>query len=198
MLIAAVNAKRSTNYFCTECRKILRIRGGLYKRLHFYHLDPSPSCRLNGKSATHLAVQCHIQKLFSPLDLQLEKKFDAIDRIADCYLPSQNLIFEIQCSPISAEEVKRRNRDYAKLKLKVVWVLHDRRFHRFRLTAAEYFLRSWPHYYTNMNEKGQGIIYCKNKTRPIDLRFEDFTSALKPKSFWRHLLFLHWTRGKSR
>ena len=40
-----------------------------------------------------------------------------------------------------------------------MWILHDRRFNRYQSTAAEEFLRHFPHYFTNVNGEGKGIFY---------------------------------------
>jgi competence protein CoiA len=62
-------------------------------------------------------------------------------------------------SPISADEVQKRNRDYSRIGYKVIWILHDRQFNRSRMTAAETHLRHSPHYFTNINAFGKGIFY---------------------------------------
>lgn len=158
-LISAIHAQKKASYLCPECACPLRLRGGDLRRLHFYHLDLAPSCRLNGKSETHLAIQSHLQTLFGEQDCLLEKRFPTIQRIADCYSPSKKIVYEIQCSPISAEEVKKRMRDYASLGFKVIWILHDKQFNRNIVSAAEAFLLAHTFVYTNFNNKGMGTFY---------------------------------------
>ena len=41
----------------------------------------------------------------------------------------------------------------------VVWILHDQRYNQLRLSTAEIALRSSPHFFTNMDQLGTGIIY---------------------------------------
>jgi competence CoiA-like predicted nuclease len=43
-------------------------------------------------------------------------------RRADCLDEQRKLVIEVQCSPLSVEEFNARNRDYARLGYKVVWV----------------------------------------------------------------------------
>jgi competence protein CoiA len=129
----------------------------MHRRSHFFHLNPSPNCRQNGKSLIHLQTQWHLQKMIP--GSFLEKSFDAIQRIADVAWLEKSLIFEIQCSPISAEEVIARNRDYAREGFQVVWILHDRQFNKQRMSAAEWALLKHPHYFTNMNAEGKGWLY---------------------------------------
>lgn len=153
---AAHHAARRTDYFCLECSGPLRRRGGMHRQAHFYHLNPTQECRQSGKTIEHLQVQIYLHELTGAA---LEVPFEPIGRIADLYWEEQKIIFEVQCSPISAAEVAARNRDYKSLGLYPIWILHGRRFNRLRLTAAELFLRSSPHYFTNIDREGYGFIY---------------------------------------
>ncbi len=63
-------------------------------------------------------------------------------RIADAHWAEEKIVFEVQCSPITLQEAKTRCEDYRKLGLTPVWILHDRRYNRFKLTPAEEYLRS--------------------------------------------------------
>ena len=162
-------AVRGIKYTCPECHQEVRMRGGRVRRSHFYHPDAT-SCVLHGKSLTHIHIQCALQNMLSPEQVQLELRFPEIGRVADVVWPAQKLIFEVQVSPIKAEEVRARNRDYAKAGYRIVWILHDRRFNRSRFTAAEAALRFSPHYFTNMNAFGKGFFYdqyacCRFKRR---------------------------------
>ncbi len=108
---------------------------------------------------SHRIIQLTLKKALTPQEVWLEHSFPHISRIADVVWPSQKIIFEVQCSPISAKEIQARNRDYQKMGYSVIWILHDRCFNRTRLNAAEHFLRSHSHYFTNINAFGHGEIY---------------------------------------
>jgi competence protein CoiA len=41
----------------------------------------------------------------------------------------------------------------------VVWILHDRRFNRWKLSGAEQAMRHRPHYFTDMDSRGVGRVY---------------------------------------
>lgn len=164
-LRSAHQAVRHQDYRCLECGKIVRLRGGPQRQLHFYHPLPSAECRLSGKTQTHLAIQYFLQNLFIEDNCSLEMRFPEIRRIADVVLLPQKLIFEIQCSPISKEEILQRTRDYSSLGYLVIWILHDWTFNKHRLSLAETALASIPHYYTNFDSQGNGMIYDQY---PID------------------------------
>ncbi len=112
-----------------------------------------------GKSLIHHQTQKLLQQMVGNEQLSLEQRFPEIGRIADAVWLSQKIIFEVQISPISAEEVRARNRDYLKAGFRVVWILHERQFNRSRLTPAEIALRFSPHYFTNVDASGKGYFY---------------------------------------
>jgi len=158
-VVSAADAKRYTDYNCLECGQTVRMRGGLKRKAHFFHLQPPSTCRQHAKSMTHLQAQLALLKCLPPGAAELEARFDKIDRIADVAWHAEKIVFEVQCSAISAQEVAARNRDYGSTGYDVVWFLHDRRFGRFRPSEAEIFLENSPHYYTNMDDKGAGYFY---------------------------------------
>lgn len=172
-LVFADTAKKQESYNCLECGSSLRLRGGLHRRKHFYHIEESRSCKLQGKSITHLQVQCFIKKLLPQAEVFLEKYFSKISRIADVCWENQKIIFEVQCSPISQEEILARNSDYESLGYRVVWIFHTHRYGKKILTSAENVLKDKAFYYTDIDIYGRGAIYDKiyllNDIFPVNL-----------------------------
>jgi competence protein CoiA len=158
-LVFAVHAAKQKNYFCLECQGLVRCRGGSHRQVHFYHLATTHSCRLNGKSMAHLQIQYYLKSLFSDDECFLEYRFPTINRIADVVWESKKIIFEVQCSFITADEVEARNRDYSSLGYQVIWILHDKRYNQERVSEAEKKLLNSPHYFSNFDNAGKGIIY---------------------------------------
>ncbi len=158
-LVAAGQAESQADYRCIECDGIIRRRSGPHRQPHFFHLRESHSCFLSGKGMAHLQIQCRLWQLLPKGECQLEHRFSAIGRIADVAWLPQRLIFEVQCSPISPEEIAARNRDYASVGFQVVWILHDSQYNKRRVSAAEQLLSDRIHYFSNMNAEGQGEIY---------------------------------------
>lgn len=157
--ILASEADRRKTYLCPECRQNLRVRGGLQRQIHFYHTQLYSACRQSNKSATHLRIQKFLYDLLPQGEVQLERPFLEKGRIADVAWEKCKIVFEIQYSPISQEEVKSRTEDYESLGFEVVWILHDRRFNRRRFTSAELYLHQKNRYFTNLNSNGGGYIY---------------------------------------
>jgi len=158
-LISAEYAKKGIDYYCRECNGTVRLRGGIHRKNHFFHLSPSRSCRQHKKSLTHLQVQTYLQRLLPKGQCELEKHFSPINRIADVVWEPCKIVYEVQCSPISKEEVENRNKDYFSIGYNIVWILHERCFNHWRVKSAELFLMQSPHYFTNINPLGKGVIY---------------------------------------
>lgn len=107
----------------------------------------------------HLQTQLRLYAMLPSGEVELEKRFSEIGRVADVVWTAKQLIFEIQCSPITSEELLLRNRDYASKGYQVVWIFHDKRFNQWRLSSAEQSVQNSPHYFTNIDADGNGDIY---------------------------------------
>lgn len=90
---------------------------------------------------------------------KVENFFSQINRVADIAYFPKKLIFEVQYSPISLQEVQKRNRDYGSLGFTVIWILHDRNFNKKFLPPAELYLRKNFSYYTSITPFGHGFFY---------------------------------------
>lgn len=138
--ILAAEALKQKNYQCPECLSVVRLRGGPHRQFHFYHIRSRPSCRQHQKSLAHLQLQLHLKSLIP--SSSLEKPFPQISRIADVAWEEKRIVFEIQCSSISLSEAQSRSEDYARAGYTAIWILHDKRFNKKNLSAAENFLRT--------------------------------------------------------
>lgn len=156
-LVLASFASKGENYHCPECQNVVRLRGGPHRQPHFFHLKAHRECRQHQKGPIHIALQLYVQSLMP--NGQMERAFPEIGRIADFACDETRRIFEIQVSPISGEEVEARCRDYESLGYEVVWILHDNRYNKRRLSPAEIALHGKCRYFSNMNANAKGIIY---------------------------------------
>lgn len=157
--ILANEAFSQTDYQCPECRGTLRLRSGKLRQPHFYHLRKPAHCRQHGKSETHLSIQLALLQQLPKGEGHMECPFPKIGRIADVVWEKEGLVFEVQCSPISLNEARARNADYASIGLTPVWILHTRRFNRRFLSAAESYLRTGLCFYTSHTPKQPAFIY---------------------------------------
>lgn len=158
-LISADQAKRQQDYFCPECDGIVRLRAGEQRLKHFYHLAKSAHCRQQNKSLEHIQTQRLIQEKIGFSLCRLEVPFPQINRIADVVWEEEKIIFEVQCSPMTASEARSRIADYARAGYQVVFILHDKRFNQYRLSALEAALRGSPCYFSDISKEGVGQLY---------------------------------------
>jgi competence protein CoiA len=104
-------------------------------------------------------VQNKIVELLPTGQAEMEFRFPTISRIADVAWIPQKIVFEVQCATITAEEVMARNASYASIGYDVIWILHSNRYNKGCVTSAEDALKSYAHYYTDINTQGNGSIY---------------------------------------
>ncbi len=157
-LIYAFNAVKNKDYTCPECKARVRLRGGKFQQLHFFHLSTNTrGCRQHAKSLIHLRTQQYLCSQFPKAFM--EYYFPEINRFADVAVPDKKLVFEVQCSPISLFEVRARQAAYAKTGYQLIWILHDTRFNKRGLSDAEAHLLNSTCYYTDINAFGSGCIY---------------------------------------
>lgn len=157
--LSAHYALKKKNYTCPECFSPVRLRSGPHRRAHFYHLFHISTCKQRKKTLEHLNLQHFLLSSFPHGEAQMERLFPSIKRIADIAWEPRRLIFEIQCSPITLSEAQERCEDYGSIGYDVIWILHDKRFNRRRLSAAEAFLRTRTCYFSNMHTSGKGMVY---------------------------------------
>lgn len=158
-VIYAGQADRDKEYRCRECHGIVRCRRGSRRQPHFYHVQSERGCHQGGKSLEHLQVQLYIKDHLPHGEAEIEWPFEAIGRIADVAWLREKVVFEIQCSDITHEEVLARNSDYAKAGYEVVWIFHDDRYNKPMVHPAEDALAGKSFYYTDMDFEGKGRIY---------------------------------------
>ncbi|MEI8365518.1 MAG: competence protein CoiA family protein [Parachlamydiaceae bacterium] len=158
-LVFAGKAAKQHDYACVECRQTVRLRHGMHRQPHFYHVKPNGHCHLHAKGMPHLMLQYFLKNTLPDGEVEMECRFPAIGRIADVVWHTKHLVYEIQCSPISPEEVTARNADYGSLGYQVVWIFHQDRYNHHRLSAAEHILCDSTHYFTDMNALGEGQVY---------------------------------------
>lgn len=106
-----------------------------------------------------LLLQLQIASLFPENELQLEVLFPKIHRVADLVWKKKNLLFEIQCSDISPQEVRKRKKDYLEEGYFLIWLLDDRIFNQKRTSPSERLLRQQGAYFVHFSRKAPSKIY---------------------------------------
>ena len=80
MLVSAKEAIKNQDYYCLECKETLRVKKGICRQSHFFHLNIVSQCIRVKKSKIHLDIQRHIQKVLPKGECSLEKSFPYIVR----------------------------------------------------------------------------------------------------------------------
>lgn len=114
----------------------------------------------SSKSFYHIQTQNFLCHFFSKEQILLEAPFPEIKRRADCLLPEKKIVFEVQCSPISMQELSTRNANYAKAGYLTIWILHEKLLYSTK--KMSFLLRSlvpFPHYFSCVDTHGKGMIY---------------------------------------
>ena len=157
--IYASDAEERQSYTCCYCHTKVRVRKGLTRVPHYYHLNLPASCRLHGKSQDHLFAQLSLVKLLPPKETVIEKTFPTLLRVADVVWETRKIIFEIQCSNISEHEAQQRVIDYAKNGYQIVWILDDRLFNRRIVRPGEKWVRKRACYYATLRGRSFPFFY---------------------------------------
>lgn len=174
-LVIAKQAVRGRNYRCRECKGTVRLRSSGSRQPHFFHLAFDRRCGSSGKGLIHLLVQEAIAERLPKGEAVLEQPFPQVNRIADVCWPTHKLIFEVQCSGITGEEILARNSDYRSQGYTVVWILHTDRYGSLKTTEAERVLQGHTHYYTDINADGTGSIFDSAQATADGIRWTGST-----------------------
>jgi competence protein CoiA len=143
------SAIKGKDYNCLECGGRVRVREGVNLRAHFFHIQEEKKCRQAGKTQEHITIQELICRQIGEKNTVEEMHFPEISRIGDVVWAEKKLVFEVQCSPISAQEIEERNSDYARAGYDVVWILYDKTFNKKKQSQAELILSFRTHYYSD-------------------------------------------------
>lgn len=120
-----IKLKRRKKFLCVVCKKPVILRNGEKKRAHFAHQKEGISTSQH-ESAAHILVKHTMVKWLKNqnIEAKIEKRFSAIERIADVYFEYKGAkyIMEIQRSSMSNLELKERIRDYQSIGAAVLWI----------------------------------------------------------------------------
>lgn len=151
--IPAPLAIKQKRYLCPECACPVQLRSGPHRQPHFYHLRANSTCTQHKKSEQHLGLQLFLASRIPVKEMQIERRFPQINRIADVAWEARKIVFEIQCSPMTCAEAENRCRDYRSIGWEILWILSDARFNKRRLSAAENYLRQETSYFFHWSKQ---------------------------------------------
>lgn len=151
--VTASAAVRQKIYLCPECHLPVALRCGPLRQAHFYHVRRAATCAQHKKTEEHLGLQLALASSIPVKEVNIERPFLKIHRIADVAWETKKIVFEIQVSPITLQEAEKRCSDYRSEGWELIWILSDRRFNRRKLSAAESYLRDQTCYFSHWPRK---------------------------------------------
>ena len=102
---------------------------------------------MENKSLEHIEIQKKIVAAIGENKAEQEVRFLEISRVADVCWHEKQIVFEVQCSPITLEELVQRTSDYEKVGYYVIWILLDSTFlYKDKMAIREY-LEKRTHYF---------------------------------------------------
>ncbi|MEW4223582.1 competence protein CoiA [Rossellomorea marisflavi] len=115
---------------CPHCRKPLVLKIGSKTIPHFAHqLKQDCPVMHKGESRLHHSSKRILYDRFHSLfpDVKVEYYLKGINQIADVFITSgtARMAVEVQCSPLSAAELKKRTEGYRSLGIQVIWLLTE-------------------------------------------------------------------------
>lgn len=147
-------AEPGRDYLCPECHGVLRVRQGDIRVPHFFHRNEGTSCRHQRNDGLHRAVQMWLLSQLGESSCTLECFFPSIVRVADVAYHPAKVVFEVQRSPIDAQEALARTESYWSIGWHVIWILHVARYGKVASTPFERSLAGIPHYFTDIGFRG--------------------------------------------
>ena len=120
-----VNMNRNQRFMCEKCRQPVVFKHGTRKQAHFAHMKAGIG-ETQPESVAHKLVKEVVARWLRHQGIQatVEHNFPKINRIADVYFKYQNegYVFEIQKSPMSETEFRKRILDYRRVGIKIIWI----------------------------------------------------------------------------
>jgi competence protein CoiA len=143
--VIARDAIRDDKFFCPSCNEPLVLKKGEIKIHHFAHKADS-TCLYAGETLEHLSTKLQIYdallKYSRVNNSQLETNVGNIrpdivfDLANNCGV--DRIGIEIQNSPIELTDIRRRNAEYAKLNMAVLWMLPNTLIPKFNKNTKDY------------------------------------------------------------
>ncbi|ATP39123.1 hypothetical protein CSE16_03265 [Solibacillus sp. R5-41] len=121
--------KKTTRFYCPQCKALLILKVGQIKIPHFAHIKKSDCDTLfsEGESYAHLLGKQHLQELFQKLQLQpvLEPYLPAIQQRPDLLITkgTQKYAIEFQCSRLSSQYFQKRTKGYKDIQIMPIWII---------------------------------------------------------------------------
>ena len=128
--VAASTAQRGAHYQCPNCSGIMILRKGRIVKAHFSHKPPFDCSLGKGETVAHMNAKLVIENALLKRELEVKLEFVVNtprgDRRADVMTWSphteRGIVFELQHTEISLDEIEDRAWSYASAGIAQIWI----------------------------------------------------------------------------
>ncbi|WP_461203176.1 competence protein CoiA [Enterococcus sp. N342-3-1-2] len=113
---------KDNRFHCPGCQEQVTWKRGPKRRAHFAHRKNAECSTFSeGETEEHLAAKAYLYDWFDPLPVKIECFLPELTQRPD--LKYQQLVIEVQCSPISLTDFSARTAGYLKAGYQPWWIL---------------------------------------------------------------------------
>lgn len=169
-----IESYRSCKFYCPTCQAPVILKAGERVIPHFAHKSNSPCIKnKGGESKEHYEGKLLLYNWLKTegLQVKLEKYIPTLDQQPDLLIPFENkqIAIEYQCSPVSAQSIRKRTSGYLKENIQPIWILSPRLLQRItpmkiRVTS---FLKQFIHQFSP--NKPQNIYFLCPTTKQLSI-----------------------------
>ncbi|MFS0655732.1 competence protein CoiA [Bacillus sp. 179-C3.3 HS] len=126
--------RKTSKFYCPECRQEVRLKLGEHRVYHFAHLQLTTCSLATGETDYHQAGKVALMNWLNQIGYQpmLEKYVSAIQQRPDITVVHHNICYaiEFQCAHIPERELIKRTLGLQSVQMVPIWVLGANRLNR--------------------------------------------------------------------
>ncbi|MFP3725323.1 competence protein CoiA [Priestia filamentosa] len=161
-------ALKETKFYCPICKGKLILKVGVKNIAHFAH-EPQSSCACEYERETpyHLEGKKGLYRwLEKQTKVKMEEYLPSISQRPDLFLPASHIAIEFQCSALSLEALRKRNKGYYRLNITPLWILSAKRFRRNTKGSLKVSYNEWKFLQPPVSHSSPYLLYyCPNFSR---------------------------------
>ncbi|MDR3156321.1 MAG: hypothetical protein LBT69_00140 [Lactobacillales bacterium] len=220
-VIASEKLDKNQNFLCPVCRKSVQLKMGTHSRPHFAHFTKSiHTKKREGETNEHREGKetlYYWSRQKTEINVELEPYISSIDQRPDVLIESK-LAFEIQCSPISIQQLTKRCVEYQKIGISPIWFCGKKLHINEKLSdlnrALMNYAKNIGFYYWEIHQQKQQIRLLFNIEETLDhkihydtfcisfnqmpiqkvLKLPQFISKLSPRKYEDEKIIAHFYR----
>jgi len=169
-----INRLRNERFFCPQCYEPVIIKAGPKTIPHFAHRSITNCINQRGEGAYHERGKLLLYEWLKKqnITVQLEQYIPEIEQIPDMLVTINNkrIALEYQCSNVSVQQIKKRNKGYIKANIIPIWILGETLLKRYanKQIKMDFFTSQFIHYFPNTSSTSL-FYFCPHTKKMIIL-----------------------------